>query len=54
MIPIESSPARIVPLVCPLKTVCAWCRLTICEGPGPVSHGLCSACAEQLENGGAR
>jgi hypothetical protein len=38
-----------------LRVVCAWCRLTISEGPSaPVSHGICSACAAQFEKGGAR
>jgi hypothetical protein len=39
----------------PLKTVCAWCRLTMREGPEqPVSHTTCAACAEQFESGGTR
>lgn len=45
---------RVFQFVRRLKTVCAWCDLTICEGPGPVSHGICGACAERLKNGGGR
>jgi hypothetical protein len=54
MITVEQS-QRIFQLVAPLKTICAWCRRTMSDGPsGPVSHGLCGACAEQLEQSGAK
>lgn len=28
------------------KLECAWCRKTLREGAGPVSHGICGPCSE--------
>lgn len=32
-----------------IKTLCAWCGVTVKEGPddGRVSHGICPACVEK-------
>jgi hypothetical protein len=32
----------------PVMTVCAWCERILAEGVGPVSHGICDSCVEQL------
>lgn len=32
----------------PMRVVCAWCKRVIREGSEPVSHGICSSCAETL------
>lgn len=33
-----------------MKVVCGWCGITIREGAadGPISHGICPACAKKL------
>jgi hypothetical protein len=35
-----------------MKTICSWCKAVIRDDPtasnGPISHGLCSSCAERL------
>jgi len=35
-----------------MKTICSWCKAVIRDDPtapnGPISHGLCPACAERL------
>lgn len=34
-----------------LRTICAWCSVTMREGPlAPVSHGCCEACSDTLVN----
>ena len=31
-----------------MKTICAWCKAIITDGPeNPVSHGICEACDEK-------
>jgi hypothetical protein len=36
-----------------LKAVCAWCQTVLTDGSGPVTHGICSSCAEeQVRRGG--
>jgi hypothetical protein len=36
-----------------LKAVCAWCQAVLTDGSGPVTHGICSSCAEeQVRRGG--
>jgi len=37
-----------------VQRICAWCSLEMAAGTLPASHGICGACAHQLENGGAR
>ena len=31
-----------------MKVICGWCRATLKDGPLPISHGLCAACAARL------
>lgn len=42
--PIERLPAR----RSGFRVVCAWCGLTLLEGDGEISHGLCDACADSV------
>lgn len=30
-----------------MKIICAWCKSVLSDGPGPISHGICGACAGQ-------
>lgn len=32
-----------------MRVVCAWCGAVQSEGAGPVSHGICEACAAMFE-----
>ena len=32
-----------------LRIKCAWCGITIREGIGETSHGICSKCQKELE-----
>ena len=34
-----------------MTIVCAWCQKVLQSGSGPVSHGICSSCAEAFEIG---
>lgn len=34
-----------------LKVVCAWCGKVLVEGSGPVSHGICAECAQEVGRG---
>lgn len=43
-LPIERLPAR----RSGFRVICAWCGLTLLEGDGETSHGLCDACADGL------
>lgn len=35
-----------------MKTICAWCKIVLEDGPDSeaVSHGICEACKEKLIN----
>lgn len=29
------------------KSICAWCKTLLRDGPEPISHGMCEACADR-------
>jgi hypothetical protein len=31
------------------RAICAWCDVVLREGVLPISHGICPACLERLE-----
>lgn len=30
-----------------MRTICAWCKVVLSDGCGPVSHDMCAACYEK-------
>ena len=49
-LPAEVLGVMLEPIVAPeaMKAVCAWCSRTMRPGVAPVTHGICTSCAEVI------